>query len=77
VATPVLVLRPPRGYIVAIPFFGIITEIVPVFSRKPVFGYTTMVYATVSIAALSTAVWAHTCSPPAPYSCPSSHSCRI
>jgi cytochrome c oxidase subunit 1 len=30
-----------------------------VFSRKPVFGYTTMVYATVSIAALSTAVWAH------------------
>ena len=49
----------PEVYIVAIPFFGIITEIVPVFSRKPVFGYTTMVYATVSIAALSTAVWAH------------------
>ena len=40
----------PEVYIVAIPFFGIITEIVPVFSRKPVFGYTTMVYATVSIA---------------------------
>ena len=49
----------PEVYIVAIPFFGIITEIVPVFSRKPIFGYTTMVYATVSIAALSTAVWAH------------------
>ena len=49
----------PEVYIVAIPFFGIVTEIVPVFSRKPVFGYTTMVYATVSIAALSTAVWAH------------------
>ena len=46
-------------YIVALPFFGIVTEIIPVFSRKPVFGYTTMVYATVSIAALSTAVWAH------------------
>src|SRR5665213_3289756 len=49
----------PEVYIVALPFFGIVTEIIPVFSRKPVFGYTTMVYATMSIAALSTAVWAH------------------
>ncbi|RDI46326.1 cytochrome c oxidase subunit I [Nocardia mexicana] len=49
----------PEVYIVALPFFGIITEIVPVFSRKPLFGYTTLVYATLSIAALSMAVWAH------------------
>jgi cytochrome c oxidase subunit I len=44
---------------VALPFFGIITEILPVFSRKPIFGYTTLVYATMAIAGLSTAVWAH------------------
>ncbi|MGI8417318.1 MAG: aa3-type cytochrome oxidase subunit I [Nakamurella sp.] len=49
----------PEVYIVALPFFGIITEVIPVFSRKPVFGYRTMVFATLSIAALSTAVWAH------------------
>ena len=49
----------PEVYIVALPFFGIVTEVIPVFARKPVFGYNTMVYATMSIAALSTAVWAH------------------
>ncbi|MEO6789814.1 MAG: cytochrome c oxidase subunit I [Ornithinibacter sp.] len=49
----------PEVYIIALPFFGIITEIIPVFSRKPVFGYTTMVIATISIAALSVSVWAH------------------
>ena len=49
----------PEVYIVALPFFGIVTEIFPVFSRKPIFGYTTLVYATLSIAALSVAVWAH------------------
>ncbi|KMO82501.1 cytochrome c oxidase subunit I [Mycolicibacterium chlorophenolicum] len=49
----------PEVYIVALPFFGVITEILPVFSRKPVFGYTTLIYATLSIAALSMAVWAH------------------
>nr|WP_026343722.1 cytochrome c oxidase subunit I [Nocardia sp. BMG111209] len=49
----------PEVYIVALPFFGIITEILPVFSRKPLFGYTTLVYATLAIAALSIAVWAH------------------
>ena len=37
----------PEVYIVALPFFGIITEIIPVFSRKPMFGYTPMVYATI------------------------------
>ncbi|WP_433601736.1 aa3-type cytochrome oxidase subunit I [Nocardia sp. CA-135953] len=49
----------PEVYIVALPFFGIVTEIFPVFSRKPLFGYTTLVYATLSIGALSIAVWAH------------------
>ncbi|GAA5161916.1 cytochrome c oxidase subunit I [Ornithinimicrobium tianjinense] len=49
----------PEVYIIALPFFGIITEILPVFSRKPVFGYKTLVMATVAIAALSVSVWAH------------------
>jgi cytochrome c oxidase subunit 1 len=49
----------PEVYIIALPFFGIVTEIIPVFSRKPIFGYTTLIYATLSIAALSIAVWAH------------------
>ncbi len=49
----------PEVYIIALPFFGIITEILPVFSRKPVFGYVGLVAATLSIALLSTAVWAH------------------
>jgi cytochrome c oxidase subunit 1 len=49
----------PEVYIVALPFFGIITEIIPVFSRKPLFGYKGMVLATLSIAGLSMTVWAH------------------
>ncbi|MBF6172042.1 aa3-type cytochrome oxidase subunit I [Nocardia blacklockiae] len=49
----------PEVYIIALPFFGIVTEIFPVFSRKPIFGYTALVYATFAIAALSIAVWAH------------------
>jgi cytochrome c oxidase subunit 1 len=49
----------PEVYIIALPFFGIITEVLPVFSRKPLFGYKTLVYATISIAALSITVWAH------------------
>jgi cytochrome c oxidase subunit 1 len=49
----------PEVYIVAIPFFGIITEILPVFSRKPFFGYKGMVAATLGIAMLSMSVWAH------------------
>jgi cytochrome c oxidase subunit 1 len=49
----------PEVYIVALPFFGIVTEIFPVFSRKPVFGYKTLIFATISIGALSVAVWAH------------------
>jgi cytochrome c oxidase subunit I len=49
----------PEVYIVAIPFFGIITEVIPVFSRKPLFGYKGMVGATIAIMALSMTVWAH------------------
>ena len=49
----------PEVYILALPFFGIVTEILPVFSRKPLFGYKGMVFATMAIAALSTGVWAH------------------
>jgi len=49
----------PEVYIVAIPFFGIATEIVPVFSRKPLFGYKGMIGATMGIAGLSMTVWAH------------------
>ncbi len=49
----------PEVYILALPFFGIITEILPVFSRKPIFGYISLIAATLSIAALSIAVWAH------------------
>src|SRR5690625_3089946 len=49
----------PEVYIIALPFFGIVSEIFPVFSRKPIFGYKGLVYATVAIAALSLTVWAH------------------
>ncbi len=49
----------PEVYILALPFFGMATEILAVFSRKPVFGYKGMVFATLSIAALSLGVWAH------------------
>ncbi|MEU4231503.1 cytochrome c oxidase subunit I [Nonomuraea sp. NPDC026600] len=49
----------PEVYIIALPFFGIVSEIFPVFSRKPVFGYISLVAATISIAGLSITVWAH------------------
>ncbi|MFJ9643602.1 cytochrome c oxidase subunit I [Streptomyces sp. NPDC101206] len=49
----------PEVYIIALPFFGIITEILPVFSRKPIFGYIGLVAATIAIAGLSVTVWAH------------------
>ncbi|TDD10579.1 cytochrome c oxidase subunit I [Saccharopolyspora terrae] len=49
----------PEVYIVALPFFGIVTEILPVFSRKPLFGYTGLVLATMVIMGLSAIVWAH------------------
>ena len=49
----------PEVYIIALPFFGIITEIIPVFSRKPIFGYLTLIGATMAITGLSVVVWAH------------------
>jgi cytochrome c oxidase subunit 1 len=49
----------PEVYIIALPFFGIASEIIPVFSRKPIFGYKGLVFATMAIGALSVAVWAH------------------
>ena len=49
----------PEVYVMILPYFGVISEIVPVFSRKPLFGYTGMVLATLAIAGLSMGVWAH------------------
>jgi cytochrome c oxidase subunit 1 len=49
----------PEVYIVALPFFAIISEIVPVFSRKPLFGYKGMIFALLAIGFLSFSVWAH------------------
>jgi cytochrome c oxidase subunit 1 len=49
----------PEVYIMILPFFGVITEIIAVFSSKPVFGYLGFVLATLAIAGLSMAVWAH------------------
>src|SRR5450631_186216 len=50
---------PPEVYIMILPAFGIISQILPAFARKPLFGYASMVYATSSIAILSFLVWAH------------------
>lgn len=49
----------PEVYIMALPAFGIVSQIIPTFSRKALFGYHSMVYATSSIAILSFMVWAH------------------
>ncbi|MEX5298373.1 cytochrome c oxidase subunit I [Kocuria sp. CPCC 205292] len=49
----------PEVYVLALPFFGIVSEIIPVFSRKPLFGYKGLVFATIAIASLSVTVWAH------------------
>ncbi len=49
----------PEVYIIALPFFGVISEVIPVFSRKPMFGYKGLVFATIGIGALAMTVWAH------------------
>ena len=49
----------PEVYIMILPAFGIVSQIIPTFSRKPLFGYASMVYAVASIAILSFIVWAH------------------
>ena len=49
----------PEVYILILPAFGIVSQILPTFARKPLFGYASMVYATAAIAFLSFFVWAH------------------
>jgi cytochrome c oxidase subunit 1 len=49
----------PEVYIMILPAFGIVSHVIPAFARKPLFGYSSMVYATSSIAILSFIVWAH------------------
>src|SRR4051812_48027053 len=49
----------PEVYIMILPAFGIVSQVIPAFARKPLFGYASMVYATSSIAFLSFIVWAH------------------
>ena len=49
----------PEVYIIALPAFGVVSQVLPAFSRKPLFGYASMVYATSAIAILSFIVWAH------------------
>ncbi|MBX3052847.1 MAG: cytochrome c oxidase subunit I [Caldilineaceae bacterium] len=49
----------PEVYIMALPAFGMISEIVPVFSRKPIFGYSVVALSTLAIGFLSLTVWAH------------------
>nr|HPG93901.1 cbb3-type cytochrome c oxidase subunit I [Dokdonella sp.] len=49
----------PEVYIMILPAFGIVSEIIPTFARKPLFGYQAMIYAIASIAFLSFIVWAH------------------
>jgi cytochrome c oxidase subunit 1 len=49
----------PEVYVMILPVMGIISEIIPVFSRKPIFGYTAVVFSTVAIGFYSLLVWAH------------------
>src|SRR6202046_2999067 len=49
----------PQGYIMILPGFGVVSEVIPVFSRKPIFGYKAIAAATAVIAVLATLVWAH------------------
>ena len=49
----------PEVYIMILPGFGILSQVIPAFSRKPLFGYASMVYATAAIGIISFIVWAH------------------
>jgi cytochrome c oxidase subunit 1 len=49
----------PEVYVLVLPAFGVLSEIIPVFSRKPIFGYSIMVAATLAIGFISMSVWAH------------------
>jgi len=49
----------PEVYILILPVFGIISEVIPVFARKPIFGYSFIAYSSVAIGVLSFTVWAH------------------
>ena len=49
----------PEVYVIILPAFGIISEVIPVFSRKPIFGYKAIAASSVAIAFLSMVVWAH------------------
>jgi cytochrome c oxidase subunit 1 len=49
----------PEVYIMILPAFGVISEVIPVFSRKPIFGYKAIAFSTVAIGFLSMLVWAH------------------
>jgi cytochrome c oxidase subunit 1 len=49
----------PEVYIMVLPVFGMISEIIPVFARKPIFGYKAIAFSTISIAFFSLLVWAH------------------
>jgi cytochrome c oxidase subunit 1 len=49
----------PEVYVLILPYFGVVSEILPVFSRKPIFGYTGLVLSAFAIAGLSMGVWAH------------------
>jgi cytochrome c oxidase subunit I len=49
----------PEVYVVALPGFGIMLEVIPVFARKPIFGYRTMIWSTIAAGLLSFVVWAH------------------
>ncbi|MBV9390118.1 MAG: cytochrome c oxidase subunit I [Chroococcidiopsidaceae cyanobacterium CP_BM_ER_R8_30] len=49
----------PAVYIMILPFFGLISEVIPIHSRKPVFGYTAIAYSSLAISFLGLIVWAH------------------
>jgi cytochrome c oxidase subunit I len=49
----------PEVYVMVLPWFGVVTDIIPVFSRRPIFGYVGFVLASLAIAGLSMSVWAH------------------